>query len=98
MLAEGGTLFLDEIGNVPLHLQSKLLQVIQNRQVTRLGEGKPRPVNARIITATNLDLKQEVNAKNFREDLYYRINTMSITLPPLRERNEDLIPLAEFLL
>lgn len=97
-LAEGGTLFLDEIGNVPLHLQSKLLQVIQNRQVTRLGEGKPRPVNARIITATNLDLKQEVNAKNFREDLYYRINTMSITLPPLRERKEDLIPLAEFLL
>lgn len=96
--AENGTIFLDEIGNVPLHLQSKLLQVIQTKTVTRLGETKPRKIDVRIITATNLDLKSEVNAKNFREDLYYRINTMEITLPSLRERIEDKIPLAQFLL
>lgn len=97
-MAQNGTIFLDEIGNVPLHLQSKLLQVIQTKTVTRLGETKPRPLNVRIITATNLNLKEEVADKNFREDLYYRINTMEIILPPLRERNEDKIPLAEYLL
>lgn len=96
--AQNGTIFLDEIGNVPLHLQSKLLQVIQTKTVTRLGESKARPLNVRIITATNLNLKEEVNQKNFREDLYYRINTMEILLPPLRERKEDKIPLANFLL
>jgi DNA-binding NtrC family response regulator len=96
--AENGTIFLDEIGNVPLHLQTKLLQVIQTKQVTRLGEARPRPVNVRIITATNIDLEQEVANKNFREDLYYRINTMPIELPLLRERPEDLVPLAHFLL
>lgn len=96
--AQNGTIFLDEIGNVPLHLQSKLLQVIQTKTVTRLGESKPRKIDVRIITATNLDLKSEVDAKNFREDLYYRINTMEITLPALRERIEDKIPLAQFLL
>ncbi|MCV9931405.1 sigma-54 dependent transcriptional regulator [Flavobacterium sp. LS1R47] len=97
-MAQNGTIFLDEIGNVPLHLQSKLLQVIQTKTVTRLGETKARPLNVRIITATNLNLKLEVEDKNFREDLYYRINTMEIVLPPLRERNEDKIPLAEYLL
>jgi DNA-binding NtrC family response regulator len=97
-MAQNGTIFLDEIGNVPLHLQSKLLQVIQTKTVTRLGESKARPLNVRIITATNLNLKQEVTDKNFREDLYYRINTMEIILPPLRERDEDKIPLAEYLL
>ena len=97
-MAQNGTIFLDEIGNVPLHLQSKLLQVIQTKTVTRLGESKARPLNVRIITATNLNLKQEVADKNFREDLYYRINTMEIVLPPLRERNEDKIPLAQYLL
>jgi DNA-binding NtrC family response regulator len=97
-MAQNGTIFLDEIGNVPLLLQSKLLQVIQTKTVTRLGESKPRPLNVRIITATNLNLKQEVTDKNFREDLYYRINTMEIVLPPLRERNEDKIPLAHYLL
>lgn len=96
--AQNGTIFLDEIGNVPLHLQSKLLQVIQTKTVTRLGESKARPLNVRIITATNLNLKEEVNQKNFREDLYYRINTMEITLPSLKERKEDKIPLAQFLL
>ena len=97
-LAQNGTIFLDEIGNVPLHLQSKLLQVIQNRSVTRLGEAKARPLNVRIITATNADLKQQVTDKFFREDLYYRINTMEIVLPSLRERKEDMLPLALFLL
>lgn len=97
-IAQNGTIFLDEIGNVPLHLQSKLLQVIQTKTITRLGESKSRPLNVRIITATNLDLKQEVIDKNFREDLYYRINTMEIVLPPLRDRNEDKIPLANYLL
>ena len=97
-MAQNGTIFLDEIGNVPLHLQSKLLQVIQSKTVTRLGESKPRPLNVRIITATNLNLKQEVFQKTFREDLYYRINTMEIILPPLRDRKEDKIPLAQFLL
>ena len=97
-MAQNGTIFLDEIGNVPLHLQSKLLQVIQTKTVTRLGESKPRSLNVRIITATNLNLKQEINLKTFREDLYYRINTMEITLPPLRDRKEDKIPLAQFLL
>ncbi|MBG6188311.1 sigma-54-dependent transcriptional regulator [Flavobacterium sp. CAN_S2] len=97
-MAQNGTIFLDEIGNVPLHLQSKLLQIIQTKMVTRLGESKARPLNVRIITATNLNLKQEVMDKNFREDLYYRINTMEIVLPPLRERDEDKIPLAYYLL
>jgi len=97
-MAQNGTIFLDEIGNVPLHLQSKLLQVIQTKTVTRLGESKARPLNVRIITATNINLKQEVADKNFREDLYYRINTMEIILPPLRERDEDKIPLANYLL
>jgi DNA-binding NtrC family response regulator len=97
-MAENGTIFLDEIGNVPLHLQSKLLQIIQTKTVTRLGESKVRPLNVRIISATNLDLKQEVADKNFREDLYYRINTMEIILPPLRDRDEDKILLAEYLL
>lgn len=97
-LANNGTIFLDEIGNVPLHLQSKLLQVIQNKSVTRLGEAKPRQLDVRIVTATNIDLKQEVSSKNFREDLYYRINTMEILLPSLKERKEDIVPLANFLL
>lgn len=97
-LAQNGTIFLDEIGNVPLHLQSKLLQVIQSKTVTRLGESKPRPLNVRIITATNLNLKEEVSQRTFREDLYYRINTVEIVLPALRNRLEDKIPLAHFLL
>jgi DNA-binding NtrC family response regulator len=97
-MAQNGTIFLDEIGNVPLHLQAKLLQVIQTKTVTRLGESKPKTLNVRIITATNLNLKQEVAQKAFREDLYYRINTMEIVLPPLRERKNDKIPLANFLL
>ncbi|MCV9930033.1 sigma-54 dependent transcriptional regulator [Flavobacterium sp. LS1R49] len=96
--AADGTIFLDEIGNIPLHLQSKLLHVLQTKSVTRLGESKPRPLNVRIIAATNSDIKAEVKNKTFREDLLYRINTMEITLPSLRERKDDIVPMAEFLL
>lgn len=94
-LAEGGTLFLDEIGNIPLHLQAKLLRVLQNRTITRVGDTKPRNVNIRLVCATNMDLRQKVQEGTFREDLFYRINTMSIHLPALRERPEDIVPLAE---
>lgn len=97
-IANNGTIFLDEIGNIPLHLQSKLLNVLQTKKVTRLGESKPRPLNVRIIAATNSDIKSEVENKTFREDLLYRINTMEINLPPLRERKDDIVPMAQFLL
>ena len=93
--ADGGTLFLDEIGNIPLHLQAKLLRVIQNRSVVRVGGSQAIPVNIRLICATNMDLEQLVREGRFREDLYYRINTVHIALPPLRERREDIVPLAE---
>ena len=93
--ADGGTLFLDEIGNIPLHLQAKLLRVIQSRSVVRVGGSKAIPVNIRLICATNMDLEQLVREGRFREDLYYRINTVHIALPPLRERREDIVPLAE---
>ena len=96
--ADGGTLFLDEIGNIPLHLQAKLLRVIQSRSVVRVGGSKAIPVNIRLICATNMNLEQLVRDGRFREDLYYRINTVSITLPPLRERNEDIVPLAQLFL
>ncbi len=93
--ADGGTLFLDEIGNIPLHLQAKLLRVIQSRSVVRVGGSRAIPVNIRLICATNMDLEQLVREGRFREDLYYRINTVHLALPPLRERREDIVPLAE---
>ena len=93
--ADGGTLFLDEIGNIPLHLQAKLLRVLQNRSVVRVGGTQPIPVNIRLICATNMNLEALVREGKFREDLYYRINTVHIALPPLRERREDIVPLAE---
>ena len=96
--ANGGTLFLDEIGNIPLHLQAKLLRVIQNRSVIRVGGSQSIPVNIRLICATNMDLEQLVRDGRFREDLYYRINTVHITLPPLRERRDDIVPLAQMFL
>lgn len=96
--AHGGTLFLDEIGNIPLHLQAKLLRVLQNRSVVRVGGSQPIPVDIRLICATNMDLEQLVRQGRFREDLYYRINTVHIALPPLRERSEDIVPLAEMFL
>src|SRR5690606_2868582 len=97
-MAQKGTIFLDEIGNLPLHLQSKLLYVIQTKTVVRLGESTPRPLNVRIITATNVNIHREVSEKHFREDLLYRINTMEIELVPLRKRKTDIVDLANFLL
>ena len=96
--ADGGTLFLDEIGNIPLHLQAKLLRVIQSRSVVRVGGSQAIPVNIRLICATNMDLEQLVREGRFREDLYYRINTVHLALPALRERKEDIVPLAQLFL
>ncbi len=92
--ANGSTLFMDEIGNIPLHLQAKLLRAIQNRDIVRVGGTTPIPVDIRLICATNTDLGKLVREDRFREDLYYRINTVHIELPPLRERRDDIIPLA----
>ena len=96
--ADGGTLFLDEIGNIPLHLQAKLLRAIQNRSIVRVGGTEARPINIRLICATNMDLEALVRQGRFREDLYYRINTVHIALPALRDRQEDIVPLAELFL
>ncbi len=96
--ADGGTLFLDEIGNIPLHLQAKLLRAIQNRSIVRVGGTEPRPINIRLICATNMDLEKLVREGRFREDLYYRINTVHLALPALRERKEDIVPLAQMFL
>ena len=96
--ADGGTLFLDEIGNIPLHLQAKLLRAIQNRSIVRVGGTEAKPVNIRLICATNMDLEALVRQGRFREDLYYRINTVHIALPALRDRQEDIVPLAEMFL
>lgn len=94
-VADKGTLFFDEIGNIPLHLQAKLLRVLQNRTITRIGDNKEIPVNIRLICATNMDIEKMVKDGTFREDLYYRINTIKLQIPALRERGEDIIPLAE---
>lgn len=96
--ADGGTIFLDEIGNLPLGLQSKMLTVLQERSVVRVGSNRPRPVNARVVAATNQDLYEAVKNRSFRQDLLYRINTIEIQLPPLRERIDDIEPLAEHFL
>ncbi len=93
-LADGGTLFLDEIANVPLAQQAKLLRVLQTGVVERVGSAKGRKVDARVLAATNADLRAEVGAGRFREDLLFRLNTIEIHLPPLRERREDIAPLA----
>ena len=93
--ANGGTLFLDEIGNIPLHLQAKLLRVLQNRMVTRVGSEKQIAIDIRLICATNMDLERMVREGRFREDLYYRINTVQMHLPALRDRACDILPLAE---
>ncbi len=94
-IASGGTLFLDEIGNLTSPLQMKLLTVLQNRQVTRLGSNKSIPIDIRLICATNLPLEELTSEKRFRQDLLYRINTVEINLPPLRRRQEDILLLAE---
>ncbi|WP_372933764.1 sigma-54-dependent transcriptional regulator [Mariniphaga sediminis] len=96
--ANGGSLFLDEIGNLPLHLQPKLLSVLQNREVTPIGSNKPVPVDIRLICATNRNVTEMVAAGTFREDLLYRINTIQIEIPPLRERKKDIEAIAEYFL
>ena len=93
-LAHGGSLFLDEIGDMPLALQSKLLRVLQEREVYRLGGRDPKRIDVRIIAATNQELEEMLRAGRFREDLYYRLNVVRMTLPPLRERGEDIVLLA----
>lgn len=97
-LASGGTLFLDEIGNLPLPLQARLLTVLQNREVTRLGSNKVVPIDIRLVCATNMPLYEMVAARSFRQDLLYRINTVEIRIPPLRERPDDIALLVEHFL
>jgi len=94
-VADGGSVFLDEIGNIGLETQAKLLRVIQEREFIPLGETSPRKVDVRIIAATNIDLRQAVAEGRFREDLFYRLNVITIYVPPLRERREDILPLAQ---
>ena len=96
--ADEGTLFLDEIGNIPLSIQAKLLQVLQNRELIRVGEHQAIPVDIRLITATNRSLKQMVSEGSFREDLFYRLNTVTIEVPPLRERENDVVLLGQYYL
>lgn len=96
--ADGGTAFLDEIGDVPPSIQVKLLRVLQERELERLGSNKTKQVDVRVVAATNVDLRRAIEEGNFREDLYYRLNVFPITIPPLRERKEDIPFLAEFFL
>jgi DNA-binding NtrC family response regulator len=97
-VAHGGTLFFDEIGNIPLETQAKLLRVVQEREFMRLGDVVTLAVDVRLIAATNADLDVAVRQGNFREDLFYRLNVITITLPPLRDRKDDIVPLAEYFL
>ena len=96
--ANGGTVFLDEIGDLPLHMQVKLLRVLQQRRIVRVGGTETVNLDVRIIAATNKDLKQMVNEGRFREDLYYRLNVVPIEIPPLRDRKEDILPLVNHFL
>lgn len=96
--AQDGTLFLDEIGDLSVHLQAKLLRVLQEKSIKRIGENHSRTINARIISATHQNLAREVATGKFREDLFYRLSVIPLEIPPLRERKEDIIPLAEFFL
>ncbi len=96
--ANGGTLFLDEVGEITLPMQVKLLRALQEKEIRRVGENKNRPINVRIVSATNKNLKIETAEKRFREDLYYRLNVVELAVPPLRQRREDILPLARLLL
>lgn len=94
-MANNGTLFLDEVGEIPYNVQAKLLRVLDTGEIRKIGSSKSEKVNVRIIAATNRDLEQMVQEKKFREDLFYRLNVIPIEIPPLRERQEDIIPMAE---
>ncbi len=96
--SDGGTLFLDEIAEMPLALQAKILRVLQEREVVRLGSTKPIKIDVRIISATNANLNDKIIAKEFREDLYFRLNTIPIKIPPLRERREEILDIANWVL
>ncbi|MCB9595744.1 MAG: sigma 54-interacting transcriptional regulator [Sandaracinaceae bacterium] len=96
--ADGGTLFLDEIGEMPVALQVKLLRALQEKIVVKVGDTKPEPVDIRVVAATNRDLEEEIQKGNFREDLFYRLNVVNLHLPALRERGDDVVLLAKFLL
>ena len=95
-LANESTLFLDEVGDIPLELQPKLLRVLQEREIERLGGTRTIPVDVRVVAATNIDLRQKVADHEYRSDLYYRLNVFPIVIPPLRERTEDIPQLAKF--
>jgi two-component system, NtrC family, response regulator AtoC len=97
-MADGGTLLLDEISEVPLHLQAKLLRAVQELEFERIGSCVPISVNIRFISTSNRNMKETIEKKLFREDLYYRLNVIPIHLPPLRERKEDILPLADYFL
>jgi transcriptional regulator with PAS, ATPase and Fis domain len=97
-LADGGTLFLDEVGEIPAHTQVKLLRVLQNREIERVGESRTRRVDVRLVAATNADLEAKVRAGVLREDFYFRLKVISIRMPPLRERRSDIPLLAEYFL
>lgn len=97
-VATGGTLFLDEIGNLSLPMQAKLLTAIEKRQISRLGSTQSTPVDVRLICATNADIRRMVEEERFRQDLLYRINTIELHIPPLRERGNDILLLADYFL
>jgi transcriptional regulator with PAS, ATPase and Fis domain len=96
--ATGGTLFLDEIGELPPYIQAKLLHAVEDKEIKRIGSNRPIRVDTRILAATNIDMSAQVKEKRFRTDLYYRLSTMKIVLPPLRKRDEDIVLLADLFL
>ncbi len=95
-LAHKGTIFLDEIGEIPFSLQAKLLRVLQEKEIRRIGSDRVLPVDVRVISATNIDIEKQIKEGNFRSDLYYRLNLLDIIIPPLRERKEDIMTMVDF--